>query len=70
MSAHPILSQQDNETAEALWQAVSQVATSDDSFSEDINHLAARARELATAMTAHGDVCPVGDAEDPQSKAL
>lgn len=64
MSAHSLLTQQDHETAEALRQAVSQVASPDDSFSEDINHLAARARELSKAMIAHGDTCPVGDNED------
>ena len=64
MAADQLLIQQDNQTAEALRQAVSQVATPDDSFSEDINHLAVRARELATAMMAHGDACPVGADED------
>jgi hypothetical protein len=66
MSAHPLPTQQDNETAEALRQAVGQVATPADSFSEDINHLATRARELADAMMAHGDTCPVGDEEDTE----
>jgi hypothetical protein len=64
MSAHSLLTQQDTGTAEALRQAVLQVATPDDSFSEDINHLATRARELAEAMIAHGDTCPVGDTEN------
>jgi hypothetical protein len=64
MAAYIPLPQQDTDTAEALRQAVLQVATPDDSFSEDINHLAARARELAGAIIAHGDTCPVGDAEN------
>lgn len=66
MAPDELLTQQDNETAEALRQAVSQVATPDDSFSEEINHIAARAQELTAAMIAHGDACPVGDAEDPK----
>lgn len=66
MPAQPTITQQDNKTTEALRQAVSQVATPDASFSEEINHLAARARELAKAMQAHGDACPVGDTEDAQ----
>ncbi len=65
MLAHPTRSQQDTETAEALRQAVSQVVTPDDAFSEDINHLAARAQELAKAIIEQGDTCPVGEAEDP-----
>ncbi|TXF87874.1 ATP-binding protein [Neolewinella aurantiaca] len=64
MPVHSEITRQDNETTEALRQAVSQVGTSADSFSEDINHLAARAKELADAIIQHGDTCPVGDAEN------
>jgi len=48
----------------ALEQAIDQVANPDSSFSEDINHLAGRTRELAKAMMAYGDACPVGEGED------
>jgi len=48
----------------ALEQAIDQVASPHSSFSEDINYLAGRTRELAKAMMAYGDACPVGEGED------
>lgn len=55
----------DQTVSTALSKAIAQVVTPDASFSTDINHLAARTRDLADALVARGDACPLGDDEDP-----
>ena len=55
----------DQSVSSALGKAIAQVVTPDASFSTDINHLAARTRELADTLVARGDACPLGEDEDP-----
>ncbi|WP_020569148.1 ATP-binding protein [Neolewinella persica] len=54
----------DQTVSSALDKAIAQVVTPDASFSADINHLAARTRELADALVARGDACLLGVDED------
>lgn len=61
-----ITSAPDQTVSAALDKAIDQVVTPDASFSTDINHLALATRELADAVIARGDSCPVGDAADPE----
>ena len=44
----------DQSVSSALGKAIAQVVTPDASFSTDINHLAARTRELADTLVARG----------------
>jgi hypothetical protein len=60
-----ITSDQDQTVSTALEKAITQVVTPDASFSTDINHLAVGTQELADALIARGDACPLGEAEDP-----
>jgi hypothetical protein len=62
-----ITSDQDQTVSTALEKAITQVITPDASFSTDINHLAVGTRELADALIARGDACPIGEAEDPNN---
>jgi len=64
MSSRDLLINPSEAVLPALEQAIAQVANPDSSFSEDINHLAERTRELAQAMIAYGDTCATGPEED------
>jgi len=64
MPTRELILNQPTAISPALEQAIDQVASPDSSFSEDINHLAGRTRELAKAMIAYGDACAVGEGED------